>query len=295
VALGLPQAKLEEIERDVRAALVRGDEGGLAILGYGEVSCVLSVDGDQGPLAVKRLPVFEDQARVDAYQEVLERYLAKLEERGIVPVESGLMTTPTEGGLAVYCVQPRLDARALAPNVLREEPREEGEALLDEIIQRTAEGIGDGLGVDAQLSNWVRTVDGLRYLDITTPLLTRDDGTSELDTDLFLAALPWFLRGLVRRFLIDDIISHYLAPRPALLDLAANLHKERLSAWIPWSLERINARIDPALTAGEVGRYYRADARTWALLLFLRRADRVWQRVFRRRPYPFLLPGPVER
>jgi hypothetical protein len=33
----------------------------------------------------------------------------------------------------------------------------------------------------------------------------------------------------------------------------------------------------------------------WALLQRARRVDRAWQRHVRRRPYPFLLPGPVDR
>ncbi len=33
----------------------------------------------------------------------------------------------------------------------------------------------------------------------------------------------------------------------------------------------------------------------WALLLALRRLDRFWQLKVRRRAYPFLLPGRIER
>jgi len=44
-----------------------------------------------------------------------------------------------------------------------------------------------------------------------------------------------------------------------------------------------------------VRRYYRSDARLWELMLRLRRADRWWQRRIRRRTYPFLLPGHIER
>lgn len=49
------------------------------------------------------------------------------------------------------------------------------------------------------------------------------------------------------------------------------------------------------MTAGDVRRYYARDARMWALLLGLRRLDRWWQLNVRRRPYPFLLPGRIER
>jgi hypothetical protein len=71
--------------------------------------------------------------------------------------------------------------------------------------------------------------------------------------------------------------------------------KERLERWLPAFLEESNARVRPALSQEEVRRYYAADARTWALLQRLRRLDRAWQRRVRRRPYPFLLPGRIER
>ena len=45
----------------------------------------------------------------------------------------------------------------------------------------------------------------------------------------------------------------------------------------------------------EARAYYRSDARMWEVLLRLRRADRWWQAQVRHRPYPFLLPGRIER
>ena len=50
-----------------------------------------------------------------------------------------------------------------------------------------------------------------------------------------------------------------------------------------------------ALTVDEVRKYYRSDARTWEVLLRLRRADQWWQRRVRRQSYPFLLPERTER
>jgi hypothetical protein len=49
------------------------------------------------------------------------------------------------------------------------------------------------------------------------------------------------------------------------------------------------------MTVADVRRYYRSDARLWALLLRIRTLDRSWQRRVRRRPYPFLLPREIER
>ena len=79
------------------------------------------------------------------------------------------------------------------------------------------------------------------------------------------------------------------------LDLTGNLLKERLEGWLPPFLDRFNAHLDEPLTEDEVRRHYRSDARLWSALLRIRRLDRAWRRRVRRRPYPFLLPGPIER
>jgi hypothetical protein len=57
----------------------------------------------------------------------------------------------------------------------------------------------------------------------------------------------------------------------------------------------MEARFTPAITLDEVRRTYVADARMWLLLQRLRRLDRAWHRRIRRRTYPFLLPGRIER
>ena len=54
-------------------------------------------------------------------------------------------------------------------------------------------------------------------------------------------------------------------------------------------------RLEPPLTVEQVRADYRSDARTWALLQSVRRADRAWQHRVRRRTYPFLLPARIDR
>jgi hypothetical protein len=99
----------------------------------------------------------------------------------------------------------------------------------------------------------------------------------------------------VRRFLLQGILDKYYQPRGVLLDFAANLLKEQLEPFVGTVIERSKTQLDAELSADEVRRYYADDARTWALLQRLRRWDRSWQRGVRRRPYPFLLPGEIER
>ena len=64
---------------------------------------------------------------------------------------------------------------------------------------------------------------------------------------------------------------------------------------LPSFAEAANRVVSPPITVREVRAYYRGDARLWTLLQALRRADRWWQLKVRRRPYPFLLPGKIER
>jgi hypothetical protein len=113
--------------------------------------------------------------------------------------------------------------------------------------------------------------------------------------DLPARAYPAPLRWPLRRFVAPGILETYRDLRKVYLDLTGNLLKERLDPWLAPFLDRINRHLAAPLDEEEVRRYYRSDKRLWAALLEIRRLDRAWQRRIRRRPYPFLLPGRVER
>jgi hypothetical protein len=282
--------RLEALESAVTAALDGGPMS-FEVIGYGEISTVVGIDTGDGPVACKRLPAMEAPA-LDRYRRTLEAYLAALALRGVTVAPTELHTT---GGnpFVPYCVQPRY------PRLLVDDLRSGDEALVTRRAARVVElidaAVGDRVGLDGQVSNWAVDGHDLAYLDVTTPMIRDETFAEQLDTDLFLASLPWLLRGAVRRFLLGEILSHYYATRPVLLDLVANLHKERLASAIPAFLQAANRVVDPPLTAEEAHRYYRRDALMWEVLQRLRRADRWWQRNARRRRYPFLLPGRVER
>lgn len=292
----LTDDELRALDQRFAEALATGDESGLDVLGYGEISTVVSVHVEGGHAACKRLPLFDSRERFDAYASQFGVYLDRLRAAGITVVDSALQTVPQEGGtLAVYCVQPVLDADGMGPALL--ERATEGEALevFAALFDRVMAAVDAGTGLDAQLSNWARIDGAYTYLDVTTPMLRDSEGRDQLDAAVFLASLPWLIRGSVRRLLLRDILDTYFQPRRVVLDFLGNLHKERLTEHLPAFLAHANARLDEPLTEDEVAAYYRSDARTWELLLRLRRADRFWQRRVRRRPYPFLLPGPIER
>lgn len=288
--------ELAALEAAVTRAFADGDDRHLRVLGYGEISSVLSWDTRGGPVAVKRLPPFPGAARFEAYAATVRDYLAELARGGIAPVATELRSLPAPGGgVVAYLVQPILAAERLAPRrVATGTPAEVG-ALFEQIIDRIVGFVDGRRGLDAQLSNWAVDGDTLRYLDVSTPFLRDADGHERLDADVFMASLPWALRPVVARLMLRGILAKYYEPRGVVLDLLGNLYKERLEAHLPLALEVAGARVRPALTAAEVERYYRGDARSWALLQRLRRLDRTWQRKVRRRPYPFLLPGRIER
>lgn len=287
--------ELASLESTVNRALALGHAAGLRLLGHGEISLVLGWPAEEPRWACKRLPPFPSLDSALAYAGTLVRYLDLLRERGVRVLDTEVRHVPLpDGAVAVYCVQPVLPPDALATDLVRADPHR-AEAVLGEIVDHILAVTDERVGLDAQLSNWAAVDGGLVYIDVTTPLVRRPDGREELDTDVFLASFPWLLRAAVNRFVIPDVIERYHQPRTVVLDLAANLVKERLEQHIPIVLAAVGDRIEPRLLEDEVRADYRSDARTWAALQAMRRADRFWQRRVRRRPYPFLLPERIDR
>ncbi len=244
--------------------------------------------------ACKRLPPFPTDDVADRYRTAIDRYVAELTGRGIEVLSTDVrQVSARDGRTVLYCVQPVLPAGSLAVDIARLD-HDRGRTLLAEILDVVIATVGTQVGLDAQLSNWAVADGRLTYFDITTPLLRRPDRTSELDTEVFLASIPWALRAPVRRFVVPAIIERYHDARSVILDLAANLLKEHLDELVPALLDATASRIDPPLSEAEVRRDRSSDARTWAALQAIRRIDRAWQRQVRRRPYPFLLPASLD-
>lgn len=287
---------LSELEVAIDRALATGDASGLEVLGYGEITLVVKWMVDGRPVACKRLPGFADDAALAAYRECVAGYIARLAERGVVVPDTTVEAVPRrDWTVTAYCVQPVLASSSLLPRRLQGAGPSEVREVVAALVDQIAGCIDSRLGLDAQLSNWAWCGDGLRFIDISTPFVRDERGRESFDVELHLASVPWALRGVVRRFALGAILDKYYEVRGALLDLAGNLHKERLAQLLPAFLDAANRIVEPAITPSEADRYYRDDARMWELLQRLRRADRWWQRTVRRRPYPFLLPGRIER
>jgi hypothetical protein len=287
---------LERLEAAVTRALETGDDSSLEVVGYGEITLVLRWRVAGRPTACKRLPGFADEAAFGSYLQLVENYIAELEAVGIVVPDTTVHAVAgADGRLTAYCLQPELAPQDLLVNRLRGTDGGNATPVFQEVTVRIVDCISHRRGLDAQLSNWAWTDDGLRYLDISTPFLRDPDGAELFDVELHLASVPWALRWAVRRFAIVAILDKYYVLRGALLDFAGNLHKERLGRLVPTLLEVVNRVLEEPITERQALAYYRDDARMWALLQRLRRADLWWQRTIRRRPYPFLLPGEIAR
>jgi len=296
MALTIPVKDLEDLEAQVLTALRTADQSALDVLGYGEVTLVLRICTSQGAFACKRLPLFPDRARFERYRNCLTEYLARLGDSGLRVADTALWHTSTPaGGVVAYCVQQELPASSLCDTLLRSRDDEWAHDFFKRFLDCVDRVVSPVLGLDGQAANWVDVDGELIYLDVTTPLMRDARGRERLDVRLFFTSLPWALRDAARISMSRSICDKFYDPRGVVLDFLGNLHKERLSRLVPSFLAEANTKLTVPITAAEVASYYRGDARMWELVQRLRRADRIWQRHVRRRPYPFLLPPAISR
>jgi len=285
---------IERLDAVLEQAIRAGSASGLRVLGFGETALVVGWPTEAPRFAVKRLPPLPDQTRADAYAQLLATWIQALERAGVPVLETSVRWVAGRGAsMRAYLVQPYAERTDLLNQVLQDAAPERGAALLDRLADHVCAAVDERLGLDAQPANWV--VDGgtLRCVDVSTPLMRDAAGADRLDVGLFLAAYPWALRRALVP-IAHQVMAQYHDPRAVLVDAASNLVKEQLGRWLPELLAAAARRVQPPIDEQEVRRYYARDRRLWLLMQRLRRADRAWQRLVRRRPYPFLLPPPYQ-
>jgi hypothetical protein len=286
-----PEIDIDAVDRAVDDAIAAGSARGLHVLGYGEITLVLGWPADAPTVAVKRLPLFPDRARFDAYADLVRRYIAELRARGVGVVHTDLQAHPGAAGTVHgYLVQPYVPHDLHLDTILRNADADRADALLSRLVAIVCESVDDRVGLDAQAANWVVQEDALECFDVSTPMLRTGDGREELDFSVFLSIYPWAARPLLAR-IAPEVMAQYHDARTVLLDFASNLHKDGLSDALPSLLRLANERLDRPLSPADVRNYFRRDKLLWATLQRLRLADRTWQRRIRHRAYPFLLPG----
>jgi hypothetical protein len=101
---------------------------------------------------------------------------------------------------------------------------------------------------------------------------------------------------------VKDVMNRYYDRRQVVIDVLANLYKEKRFEVIPALLVLANAFLEgnthqdlfTPVDETEVAGYYKEDARIWTIYLAFRRLDRRIHRLLGI-PYPYVLPGPVDR
>jgi len=310
--------------REIRAHYTRDVQ--VEVVGYGEIttSLVLSdgvrLDRHLCPEPIpsrwvyKSLPKFPSMEEARSYERTFCQYVALLNQAGLdMPEQKLAIAGQGEEGTKVTVVQHRLNSQHISNELIRSLDHGQALALLKRIILKTGDVFATNLedkktrlALDGQISNWhcldPDPATPIRYVDTSTPLF-RVDGQEQLNPEIFLKNTPSFLRAIIRAFFLQDVLDRYYDFRSVLIDLIANLYKEGRGDLVYAAVEMVNAMaghelrssaMEP-LTGKEIDAYYREDVFIWRLFQTARRIDRFITEKIRRKPYPFRLPGKIDR
>ena len=293
----LKQEDLDRLEADVQRATATGDTSQIELIGYGEVTTVLRLDTAEGSFACKRLPRFKDADEAARHEEHVYEYIERLGALGVESIPTVMRSVKQDdGSVFLHCVQPIIDPDTIGPAHMKNASEADALASFIQILKRLENSVTNEIAPDGQLSNWAFVDGALLYLDVSTPFLRHADGSLALDWTPFLGVAPWPLRGYYRSK-IPEVVAVYHDLRGQLIDLLANMRKEKIDDLLPSFIACANERLafDSPITMDEVKKYYNENADTYALLLRIKQADRWFHRNILRKPYPYILPPTIER
>ncbi|MFQ6609312.1 MAG: DUF6206 family protein [Fidelibacterota bacterium] len=300
---------LQSFEKEIIPWKFKSGTQGANIIGYGEISSVFSID-DLPDMALKRMPLFNSESEVEYYITKYEQYSELLKDAGLdLPDSATHMIKIPKRPVVLYLQQKLFDSDKFVHKLIHQWSIDEIQIAFNRILSKI-EGVWQysnskspeiTLALDAQLSNWV--INGsaehgqIYYIDTSTPLY-RLNGIEQLDAELFLKSAMPGLRWIIRKFFLDEIINRYYNKRSVLIDLAANLFKERKPDLIPKLLEKMNLLSDISsspLSEKEIQSYYNEDKRIWQIVQFSRKFHRWYVTQIIRRRYEFILPDNINR
>ena len=300
---------LYEFEKNLNPQNLKDSPIPATLIGFGEISAIFEIS-DNPRVVFKRMPLFQDHASAIAYTNIYYEYCHLLTEAGLrlPPHQTAIIEVP-DRPVNLYIAQEKLPVDRFAHQLIHELEPAESRWLIESIVSEISkiwrynrdQHAALEMALDGQLSNWVwlkehdRSV--IYYIDTSTPLFRKED-VEQLDGELFLKSSPVFLRWILRRFFLADVINRYYDQRQVFIDLAANLYKEQRPDLISLAVELINHQLTSSqvpLTIDEVKKYYREDKLIWSLFLSFRRIDRWLTTKILRRRYEFILPGKIRR
>jgi hypothetical protein len=307
------------------------EQSNLSIIGYGEISTVMEISKggflDSGNRHLppkdqewiwKKMPPFPSLEEALSFEKLYQEYRRIIvEEVGIDVPEQRIACFPFKDQYMVYAGQKRIDPSRVCHHLIRN--LDHGEAITLFRLLLTKFGLlhsfnhSEGtvrIGFDGQLSNWVHIPgkksrgsisadDDLFYVDTSSPLI-RINGVEQLNVELFIKNAPSFLRYLLKKLFLQEVVDRYYDLRSVLIDLIGNLHKEQRSDLIDDYIDLANEFIreknmGPELTRKEIDTYYSRDANIWRFYQTARRIDKFFIEKILRKRYNLRLPGKVER
>ena len=302
--------------RDLKELFHKGVTVG--ILGYGEISTVMGLDGGREPrpstvpqLVYKKMTAFPDRQSVDSYSWLFKRYHLLLGQVGLKLPRHGIREFKREDGTyTVFATQARLPSDSICSSVLKAVGEEGCMTLFRLILAELAKVDKNNrlhpelqLGIDVRTSNWaieeynarepaIKEADRLIYLDTSTPMI-RENGSELLDPELFLKRVPLLFKPTVRSFFLDEMQSRYYYAREMAKDLAADFIREGSKYLLHRLIREANQYLDglPSdipyrhLAAREVKKRYRRDRMTGSVFRHGRRLERFFQQKVLRRQY----------
>jgi len=272
------------------------------ILGYGGISVVFEVKEQEG-VAFKRIPNFSP-AEVEAYINLFHEYEGMLKEAGLrLPKSDAAYVLRKDGKAVLYIAQEKLDPSSVCNKVIHKISIEEFKELFLRILEELRK-IWDfneksevEIGIDGQISNFALRNGDLFYFDTSTPMV-RKDGEHQINAEVFLRAAPPIMRTIVKRLFLQEILDRYFDFRLVVVDLLANLFKEKRSDAIPMLVDVANGFLAEFgienVTYKEIEKYYKEDSFIWSLYLNLRKFHRFIAKTFGMR-YEYFLPEKIER
>jgi hypothetical protein len=276
------------------------------IIGFGEISAIFQI-GAEEKIIYKRIPIFPDLKTAKSYRQMYFEYCSLLKQAGInLPEDDAIIIKIPLHPVVIYFAQQRFDDQFFCHNLINTLDERDRIEMLEQIMSALTriwnfnkeKKPAFEIAIDCQLSNWVWIKENgkrkLYLVDTSTPFI-RKNGTEQLDVELLLKSMPVYIRWLVRRLDLDDVIGRYYDHKKVMTDLVANLYKEQRPDLIPSFLKIVNKYLEQELTQEEIDKYYKEDKMIWTLFSALRKIDRFITVNLLRKRYEFILPGAVKR
>ncbi len=317
----------KEFERDF-LRLYR-ENAKIDIVGYGEISTVMRLNKkkhvredivtSESMWIWKKMPPFPTKEEVELFLKLYIDYRKILtEDVGILVPKQTARYFKHDDYYQVYAGQERLNSEGICNTLIKKLDVPNANRLLQMILKKLravyvfnkTNGVVD-IGLDAQLSNWaVVSNDGastvitgdeeIMYIDTSSPMI-RIQGIEQINPEIFIKSAASFLRPIIRKFFLKQVLDRYHDMKSVAIDLIANLYKEKrvdlIDGFIKITNEYFkNFKIDVKdITRKEIDAYYSNDAFIWKFYQASRKIDRfITEKLFRKK-YLFRIPEKIER